>query len=61
VEPAEDTRMADYDWSSVARRYLDLYNTAVRPTKRLELNIIEVDTTMTVDDLARRVTDALVL
>jgi hypothetical protein len=29
--------------------------------KRLELNIIEVDTTMTVDDLARRVTDALVL
>jgi glycosyltransferase involved in cell wall biosynthesis len=30
VKPAEDTRMADYDWSGVARRYLDFYNTALR-------------------------------
>jgi glycosyltransferase involved in cell wall biosynthesis len=32
VKPAEDTRMADYDWSGVARRYLDFYNTALRRT-----------------------------
>jgi hypothetical protein len=29
--------------------------------KRLELNIIEVDTTMTVDNLTRQVTEAFVL
>ncbi|MET0646286.1 MAG: glycosyltransferase family 4 protein [Pyrinomonadaceae bacterium] len=33
VKPAEDARMADYDWSGVARRYLDFYNTALRRTK----------------------------
>lgn len=30
VKPAEDTGMADYDWSAVARRYRDFYNTALR-------------------------------
>lgn len=33
VKPAEVTRMADYDWSGVARRYLDFYNTALRRRK----------------------------
>jgi len=33
VEPVEDTPIPDYDWSSVARRYLDLYNTAKRRPK----------------------------
>jgi len=32
VKPAEHTRMADYDWSGVARRYLDFYSTALRRT-----------------------------
>jgi glycosyltransferase involved in cell wall biosynthesis len=27
---ADNTRMADYDWSGVARRYADLYQTALR-------------------------------
>jgi len=33
VQPAEDTRMADYDWSSVARRYVNLYHTGPCPTE----------------------------
>ena len=33
VKPADGARMADYDWSGVARRYLDFYNTALRRTK----------------------------
>lgn len=32
LKPAEDTGLADYDWSGVARRYLDFYNTALRRT-----------------------------
>ncbi|HMI98961.1 MAG TPA: glycosyltransferase family 4 protein [Gaiellaceae bacterium] len=30
VQPADATQMADYDWSGVARRYADLYRTALR-------------------------------
>lgn len=30
VQPANNTRMADYDWSSVARRYIALYQSALR-------------------------------
>ena len=30
VQPADNTRMADYDWSGVARRYVDLYQSALR-------------------------------
>jgi len=34
LKPADDTRMADYGWDNVARRYLDFYNTALRRTTR---------------------------
>ena len=30
LHPADNTRIADYDWSGVARRYADLYQTALR-------------------------------
>ncbi|MGH8884721.1 MAG: glycosyltransferase family 4 protein [Egibacteraceae bacterium] len=30
LKPADNTRMADHDWSGVARRYADLYQTARR-------------------------------
>lgn len=33
AKPADVTLMADYDWSGIARRYLQLYNTALRHTK----------------------------
>jgi glycosyltransferase involved in cell wall biosynthesis len=31
VRPADDAAMDDYDWSGVARRYVELYQTALRP------------------------------
>jgi len=30
VQPADNTRMVDHDWSSVARRYIALYQSALR-------------------------------
>lgn len=30
LQPANNTRMVDYDWSSVARRYIALYQSALR-------------------------------
>jgi glycosyltransferase involved in cell wall biosynthesis len=33
AKPADITGMADYDWSGVARRYLQSYNAALRHTK----------------------------
>lgn len=30
VQPADITRLGDYDWGSIARRYLDVYQTAMR-------------------------------
>lgn len=30
LKPADNTRMADHDWSGVARRYADLYQIALR-------------------------------
>jgi glycosyltransferase involved in cell wall biosynthesis len=30
VQPADTTRIGDYDWSSVASRYVSVYETALR-------------------------------
>jgi len=38
AKPADVTRMADYDWSGVARQYLRVYNAALRRTKQSHIS-----------------------